>query len=53
MSIAFAIFMSCPIRQRLLEKSNTIITLVVIPLYTDHMPDTPCQLLRKNGRAHG
>jgi hypothetical protein len=43
MQTAFVIFMSSCIRRRLLEKSSTIITLVVIPSYTDQMPATPYQ----------
>jgi hypothetical protein len=50
MLIAFAIFMSCPSRRRLLEKSNIIITLDVIPSCTGQMLGIPCQPFEKVAR---
>jgi hypothetical protein len=48
MLIVFAIFMSCLIRRRPLEKSSIITTSDVIPLCTDLMQGVPYQPFGKN-----
>jgi hypothetical protein len=53
MLIVFVIFMNSRIGQRILERNNITITLVVIPSCIDIALGTLSQLSDKNGRGHG
>jgi hypothetical protein len=53
MLTVFVIFTILLIKQKLLEKSSSITTLVVIPSYTDRMLGALSQPFDGNGQVHG